>query len=278
MNPLLDLNARPVIGHRGASGLAPENTLQSFALALEQGADALEFDVRVSSDGVPVVLHDSTLARTCDRREPVETLSAQAIAGADAGFHFTLDGGLSWPCRGQQIGIPTVAQVLERFPKTPLLIEVKEVRAAGPLARIIREQGATDRVVVASFLESALEPFRETPEIPTGASRQGILRLWLHAKIGLPAPPSRYQAYAVPDRFRDRIHVPTNRFIRAARRAGCPVHVWTVNDPGRARTLWQRGAAGMITNFPGMMVAERSSLGRLEREGAISRQPSARSD
>ena len=58
MNLLLDPDAHPVIGHRGASGLAPENTLQSFALALEQGADALEFDVRLTADSVPVVLHD----------------------------------------------------------------------------------------------------------------------------------------------------------------------------------------------------------------------------
>lgn len=267
MNLLLDPTARTVIGHRGASGLAPENTLHSFALALEQGADALEFDVRLTSDGVPVVLHDPTLARTCDRREPVETLSAQTLAEADAGFYFTMDGGVSWPCRGRQIGIPTVAQVLERFPEAPLLIEVKEVRAAGPLARLIRKMGAAHRIVVASFLEAALEPFYHEPQIPTGGSRRGILRLWLSATIGLPEPRSRHQAYAVPDHFRDRIHVPTARFIGAARRAGCPVHVWTVDDPGRARTLWKRGAAGMITNFPGMMVAERSSMERMAETG-----------
>jgi len=267
MNPLLDPDARPVIGHRGASGLCPENTMQSFALALEQGADALEFDVRVTSDGVPVVLHDPTLARTCDRREPLATLSAQAMAEVDAGFHFTADGGVTWPWRGQSLRIPTVADVLERFPETPLLIEVKEVQAAAPLAGLIRERGATGRVVVASFLEEALRPFYDPPEIPTGASRNGILRLWLRATTGLPAPPARYRAYAVPDRFRDRIHVPTARFIREARRRGCPVHVWTVDDPGRARQLWNRGAAGIITNFPGMMVAERNSLRRLTAKG-----------
>jgi glycerophosphoryl diester phosphodiesterase len=268
MNPLLDPDARTVIGHRGASGLAPENTLQSFALALEQGADALEFDVRVTSDGVPVVLHDPTLARTCDRREPLESLSAQIMAEADAGFHFTLDGGASWPCRGKRIGIPTVVEVLERFPETPLLIEVKEVRAAAPLAQLIREREATGRVVVASFFEEALRPFFQEPQIPTGASRRGIFELWLRTMTGLPALRPRYKAYAVPDWFRDLVHVPTARFIRAARQAGCPVHVWTVNDPGRARTLWGRGAAGMITNFPGMMVAERNSLKRLTANGS----------
>jgi glycerophosphoryl diester phosphodiesterase len=260
MNLLLDPDAHPVIGHRGACGLAPENTMQSFALALEQGADALEFDVRLAADGVPVVLHDPTLGRTCDRIEPVEALSAAILAEADAGYHFSSDGGATWPFRGRRIGVPTVAAVLERFPETPLLIEVKEVRAAGPLASLIRERGATGRVVVASFLEQALLPFYEAPAIPTGASRRGILRLWLAARTGLPAPRARYRAYAVPDRFRDRIHVPTPRFIRLARRAGCPVHVWTVNDPERAAYLWRQGAAGVITNFPGEMVQKRRAI------------------
>ena len=261
MNLLLDPDAHPVIGHRGASGLAPENTMQSFALALEQGADALEFDVRLTSDGVPVVLHDPTLGRTCDRIEPVEALSAATLAEADAGYRFSGDGGATWPFRGRQIGIPRVAEVLERFPETPLLIEVKEVRAARPLAKLIRERGAEGRVVVASFLEEALLPCYEAPPIPTGASRQGILRLWLAAMTGFPAPGARYRTYAVPDRFRERIHVPTARFIRAARRAGCPVHVWTVNDPERAGYLWGQGAAGMITNFPAEMVQKRRAIG-----------------
>ena len=266
MNILLDPDAHPVIGHRGACGLAPENTMQSFALALEQGADALEFDVRLSADGVPVVMHDPTLGRTCDRIEPVEALSAAILAEADAGFHFSSDGGTTRPFRGRRIGIPKVAEVLEQFPETPLLIEVKEVRAARPLAQLIRARGAAGRVVVASFLEQALLPFYEAPAIPTGASRRGILRLWLAAITGFPAPAARYRAYAVPDRFRDRIHVPTAGFIRAARRAGCPVHVWTVNDPERAGYLWGKGAAGVISNFPAKMV---------EKRRALSLQPSA---
>jgi glycerophosphoryl diester phosphodiesterase len=260
MNLLLDPDAHPVIGHRGASGLAPENTMQSFALALEQGADALEFDVRLSADGVPVVHHDPTLRRTCDRIDPVEALSAAILAEADAGYHFSSDGGTTWPFRGRRIGIPGVADVLEQFPETPLLIEVKEARAARPLAKLIRERGAAGRVVVASFLEEALLPFYQAPAIPTAASRQGILRLWLAAMTRFPAPGARYRAYAVPDRFRDRIHVPTARFIRAARRAGCPVHVWTVNDPERAAYLWGQGAAGMITNFPAEMVQKRRAI------------------
>ena len=216
--------------------------------------------MRLSAEGVPVVMHEPTLGRTGDRIEPVEALSAAILGQADAGYHFSSDGGATWPFRGRQIGIPRVTDVLEQFPETPLLIEVKEVRAARPLATLIRNRGASGRVVVASFLEEALLPFYEAPAIPTGASRQGILRLWLSARTGLPAPRARYRAYAVLDWFRDRMHVPTPLFIRLARRAGCPVHVWTVNDPERASYLWGKGAAGVITNFPAAMVGKRRAL------------------
>ncbi|HET9514113.1 MAG TPA: glycerophosphodiester phosphodiesterase family protein, partial [Gemmatimonadales bacterium] len=64
---LLDPNARPIIAHRGASAEAPENTLEAFRLGLEQGCDAIELDVRLSRDGVAVVIHDPTLMRTTGR-------------------------------------------------------------------------------------------------------------------------------------------------------------------------------------------------------------------
>jgi glycerophosphoryl diester phosphodiesterase len=66
MNPLLDLSSRPIIAHRGASGSAPENTIAAFERAVRQGADAIELDVRLTADGVPVVLHDATLDRTTE--------------------------------------------------------------------------------------------------------------------------------------------------------------------------------------------------------------------
>jgi glycerophosphoryl diester phosphodiesterase len=64
----------------------------------------------------------------------------------------------------------------------------------------------------------------------------------------------------VPDRYRDKLLVPTTRFIHAARRAGRPVHVWTVNDPERAAELWRQGVCGIITNYPALIRAERDRL------------------
>jgi glycerophosphoryl diester phosphodiesterase len=259
MNPLLDPGAHPVIGHRGASGLAPENTRAALELALAQGADALEFDVQCSADGVPVLMHDKSLDRTTAASGLLCERTAAELGALDAGHHFTLDHGGSFPWRGRSLGVPTLAEVLQAFPGVPVLIELKSVDVAEPVRRVLLEHGARERAVLASFLELALAPFREGG-FHTGACRNGILTLWLRSKIGLGAPAGPDEIYAVPDRYREKVHVPTASFIRGARRAGRPVHVWTVNDPARAAWLWRRGASGIITNFPALMLEERKQV------------------
>jgi glycerophosphoryl diester phosphodiesterase len=258
MHPLLHPGRHPVVGHRGAAGSAPENTLAALDFAVADGAEALEFDVRVAADGVPVLLHDPLLDRTTDASGPLAGRSSADLATLDAGYRFSPEGG-AFPWRARGAGVPSLREVLERYPFTPLLVELKVVEAAEPVRRLLLEHGAEDRTIIASFLEGALRPFRDAA-IPTAASRRGITALWLRTLVGLRASRIPDRVYAVPDRYRDRLHVPTPRFIRAAQRAGYPVHVWTVDDPARAAVLWRRGACGMITNFPGRLLAERNRL------------------
>jgi len=259
MNSLLDWRAHPVIGHRGASGMAPENTLASMELALAQGAEALEFDLHLSADGIPIVIHDPHLDRTTAHSGWVRERTAAELAGLDAGYRFTLDEGRSFPWRGRGQGIPALAEILTRFPTVPLLLELKTVEVAEPVREVLLEHAARDRVVVASFLEAALRAIRRGG-FHTGASRRGILALWLRSKLGLDASGPKDAVYAVPDRYRERVRVPTSGFIRAARKAGRPVHVWTVDDPARAVQLWRQGVSGIITNFPALLLAERNRL------------------
>ena len=259
MRTFLDLHTHPVIAHRGASGLAPENTREALQLAVTQGADALEFDVHLAADGVPVLMHDPNLDRTTTGSGLLRTRTAEELGGLDAGYHFTLDRGGSFPWRGRGLGIPTLTEVLESFPRVPLLIELKTVEVAEPVRRLILARNAVDRVAIASFLEAALVPFR-TGGFQIGASRRSNLTLWWRAKLGLPAPAGLVGFYAVPYRYRDRITVPTPRFIAAARRAGRPVHVWTVDDPERAVRLWRLGVSGIITNHPAELLEVRNRL------------------
>jgi glycerophosphoryl diester phosphodiesterase len=251
---LLDLAARPIIGHRGAAAYAPENTVASFLLALEQGADALEFDVRVTRDGEAVVVHDPTLERTTDAVGPVRLHTLKELEQVDAGFRFSPDGGRDYPWRGKGVRIPRLRQVIEDLPAVPLLIEVKEPEAQDAIAGVLRDTGAAARAVLAGSDRRSLQAFRAAP-FHLGASRRDIARLYF--RWGEPDPACR--CFAVPDRFKF-LPVPTRRFVRAAHRRSATVHVWTVDDPALARRLWANGANGMVTNRPDVMVVARSEF------------------
>lgn len=255
---LLDPARHPIIGHRGASGSAPENTIASFDLALAQGAEAFEFDIRLTSDSVPVVLHDATLDRTTDATGPITGRSLAGLQRIDAGARFTPDG-VSFPYRGQGVRIPAFAEVLARYPDVPMLVELKVAEAGEAVRHALLAAGAADRVVVASFQHRAVDPFRQPPFLP-GASRREIADLAVRSFLRLRPRNRGVVLYPVPDRYRGWIPVPTRRFVRNALRQGCPVHVWTVNDVPTAEALWSIGCAGMITNFPGVLRPARDRL------------------
>jgi glycerophosphoryl diester phosphodiesterase len=254
MNPLLDLSARPVVAHRGASGAAPENTIPAFRLAVQQGADAFELDVRLTAEGVPVVLHDATLDRTTDGAGLLQILSLAELQRLDAGARFTMDRGRTYPYRDTAIRVPALAEVLRAFPEVPVMVEVKEVRAQEPVRQVLVEEQAVERCILASEHHAALESFRQPPFIVAASGRE-IGMLYRAVLLGRLPQSVGYQALSVPERYR-RLRVPTRRFVAAARRLGCPVHVWTVNDAPAARRLWDDGVAGIITNFPDRIRAE----------------------
>ena len=227
VNPLLDPSARPIIAHRGASAEAPENTLAAFELALRQGADALELDVRLSRDGAPIVLHDPTLDRTTRLRGAAAAHTAAELRAA---------------------GVPGLADVLSAFPRTPLLLDLKEAAAQLSVRELLLAHGAVNRCVVAGEEAAVLCGFRGTA-FATGACRSDIAALYGRAAIRVPPRRVSYRLLSVPLRHRG-IPVPTRWFVRAAHRLGCPVHVWTVDAPAVARRLWGRGVAGIVTNVP----------------------------
>jgi glycerophosphoryl diester phosphodiesterase len=223
---LLDPAARLVVAHRGASAEAPENTMAAFERAVALGADAVELDVHCSADGQVVVLHDATLDRTTTARGPVAARTAAELA---------------------TLGVPRLADVLAAWPTLPLLVEVKVAAASGALARLLREQRAVERCVVASEHDDAMLPFRAPPFL-AGATRRDIVRLVVAPLLGTPRSPA-YRLLSVPWRHRG-IDVPTAGFIRRAGALGAAVSVWTVDDPTLATQLLARGANGVLTNDP----------------------------
>ena len=233
---LLDPLAHPVIAHRGASGRYPENTLLAFRKARETGADAIEFDVRTSADGVPVVIHDETVDRTTDGTGPVAALPLSALREFNAGM-------------GERI--PTLEEVLDDTGTTPMIIEVKERLAAKAVVEMLQARGGESRSLVGSFDARDLVGFRRAG-VPTTAGRREVAWFWLASRIGAGAVRSQYEAFSVPPRYRG-VRLVDARFVRLARRIGKPVHVWTVDDIPTATQLRVLGVAGIITNLPEQM-------------------------
>jgi len=233
---LLDPDAHPVVAHRGASGTHPENTLLALGAGLRRGAQALEFDIRLTADGIPVVIHDETLDRTTNGSGPVAKVTLTELQELDAG-------------RGERV--PTLAEVLEHFPDTPCIVEIKETRAAQPAREVLARHRAAGRVLVGSFEPGALGPFKAPWH--RAASRRETALWWALSRIGLRPWGRGYEAFTLPEHH-GTLHVVDERFVRRARGARKPVHVWTVDDPAHASQLVALGVSGIITNFPERMV------------------------
>lgn len=257
MNVLGDPTARLVIGHRGDSAHFPENTAPSFDRAVSLGVDAIEFDLRVTRDGVVVVNHDPTVDRTTDGTGAVAAMTLAELRALDAGARFTVDG-KSFPFRGQGISILTFEELLARYPAIPLLIEVKVATAVAGALELIERNGATDRVLIDSTALEAVAPFRGT-RVLTGASMRDVVRLLPRAMLARPPAKLPYSALCIPPWYQG-IRVPVLRLARVARAVGTATHVWTINDPEVAAALWQAGVNGIITDDPGVMLTMRSKL------------------
>jgi len=248
-----------VYAHRGGAALRPENTLAAFDHGLTLGADGLELDVHLSRDGVVVVHHDATLDRTTDATGPIAARSAADLAGVDAGYRFAPDAGV-FPYRGQGWGVPTLRQVLSRYP-VPLIIELKTADPA--LARItvdeIRAAQAIERVTVGSFSYRAVREIRRLePKIATGAAREETRWALYRSWVRWPVRDTAYREFQVPERAGGTTIV-TPRFIDLAHGAGLPVKVWTVNERADIDRLLGWGVDGIISDRPDIAVDARNA-------------------
>jgi glycerophosphoryl diester phosphodiesterase len=253
---LLDPLARPVIAHRGNRAHAPENTIESFRQAVAAGAEAIEFDVRVSRDGELIVMHDPTLDRTTDAVGLVDMRTLAQLQELDAGARFSTDGGWARPYAGRGIRIPTVNEVVDALPSTmPLLIEIKTPNASEPLRRLIAHRGLEKRVIVAGFNRRAIHPLRGAG-LPLGATTSEAVELLLPALRGRQPSRIQYDALCIPPRWRG-VPVPIGAMTRALRGSGKVVHIWTINEPADAQNLWRAGVQGIVTDDPALILAAR---------------------
>lgn len=233
-------SASPFIwAHRGASALAPENTLAAFSLAWDEGADGIELDVHLSRDGIPVVIHDETLERTTDGRGAVSSLRASELRRLDAGRWFA-------PAfAGERI--PLLSEVLDWAGEDlPLNIELKTLRAGEATLRLLKDYPRC-RVLVSSFDQRLLAALRAAePRLPLGFLCDS--RLW---RLVL-----RRALAAGAASFHPRADLVSPALARRVKDAGLALYPWTVDDPERAGRLLRRGASGLFTNRPGALREE----------------------
>jgi glycerophosphoryl diester phosphodiesterase len=253
--------ARPrprVFGHRGAAGVAPENTLPSFALATALGATYLELDVHATSDGEIVVLHDALLDRTTNGAGPVREWRWPDVAALDAGWHFTSDG-RTHPYRGQGVRLPRLAEVVAAHPAQPLNIEIKQ--ADPPIVAatldVLRRGGALERTLLAAEHDEIMTAIRAAvgDEVATGMSVGDVMAFmdrWMRDDWSGYAPPGA--ALQVPPAHGE-IDIVTAATVAAAHRVGLEVHVWTINDAAEIDRLLDLGVDGVMSDFPGLAAA-----------------------
>ncbi len=244
--------SRPrLFGHRGAAGVAPENTLPSFRRAIADGVEYLELDVHGTRDGVVVVIHDPTLARTTDGSGAVRDLSFAELSHFDAGYRFESAG--AHPFRALGVRVPALHELLDEFPDTALNIEIKQADPPiEPLvAALLREYGAAERVVLAAEDHAILERIRAAaPGVATSASYyegREFFERWMAGSFDGYEP--RARALQVPPRIGE-IELATPESVAVAHRFGLEMHVWTINDPAEMKHLLDLGVDGVMSDFP----------------------------
>ncbi|HEX8128320.1 MAG TPA: glycerophosphodiester phosphodiesterase [Pyrinomonadaceae bacterium] len=249
-----------VMAHRGGAGLWPENTLHAFAEAVALGVDVLEMDLHGTADGALVVIHDAAVDRTTNGAGRVSALTLAELKQLDAGYRWTKDGGRTFPFRGKRITVPTLGEILDRFPRARLNIDIKQAQPSlvKPFCRALNASGATARVTVASFSSQTLAEFRrECPAVATSASPEEVFALSadLQAGRGMAggrARPSRI--VQVPELMGGRAWL-TAELVAAAHGEGLEIHVWTVNDEAGMRRMLALGVDGIMTDYPDKLIA-----------------------
>lgn len=256
-------SARPLVfAHRGGCALGPENTLAAFDLGMAAGADGLELDVHLSADGVAVVHHDATLDRTTSASGPLRYRTAAELARVDAGCRYAAGGG--FPFKDQGVGIPTLAEVLDRYPDTRIIVEMKVDAAemGEAVAGDVRRAGAAERVCAAGYGARSTAAARAAlPEMASSACHAEVRLAVYRAWARWPVRRAPYGAYQVPEQ-NGLVAIVTPRFIRYAHEAALKVQVWTVDEERDMRRLLEWGVDGLISNRPDVAVRVRDGSWR----------------
>lgn len=260
-----DINLRPlIIAHRGASAFAPENTLAAFKRAIADGAEGVEFDVRLSADGAAVVFHDADLRRTAGRAEKVSDLTLDELRAIDAGSWFNR----AFPDRADKSfageKIPSLREALDLLNdfRGLVYIELKcrerEVETlAAAVCREIKQSPLLPNIIVKSFRLGAIPEIRR---LCPGAKTAALFAPKIMAIFRKEKHLLKMAEHLRADQLSLHHTLASRKFMKKAEKKEMPVAVWTVNNPRFVRRAVAFGISAVITNDPARLLKKRSEI------------------
>ena len=249
-----------IIGHRGASAHAPENTLAAFQMAIDAGADGLEFDVQIAKDGVPVVIHDPTLDRTGLRTGRVADMTSLELSEVNVGAWFNA----AFPERASPLfereKLPTFGCALEHLKNFGGLIYIELKCTATDFARlaravcdVVRDSPLLPQMIVKSFKLAAIPEVRHhLPRVQTAALFEPKIMDFLRRRKHILTIAREFGAHQIS------LHhsLVTRKFVSLATDANMPVTIWTADDPKWIKRCRKLGVGALITNDPARLLTE----------------------
>jgi glycerophosphoryl diester phosphodiesterase len=257
------------IAHGGGLLIRPAHTLLAYDTALEDGADMLELDIHETLDHVIVVMHDATVDRTTNCTGLIKEMTFVDLRKCDAGYNFTKDGGETYPYRDMGLVVPSLEEVLERYPDTAVNIEIKqsEPSLVDGLVDLVREYEFEDKMVGASFSDEVVAELRAAaPEIATSLGEGESLDFWLKSNADIDpdyVPAGEFLQlpiqYNLEGTIVDVLHP---GFVPRVEEYDMYLHIWTVNDEEEMRWLIEvQGVHGIMTDDPPLLTRVIEELG-----------------
>ena len=253
-----------IIAHRGASALAPENTFAAFQKAIDDGADGIEFDVRLSKDNVPVVFHDSTLQRLAKIENRVSDFTAEELNKIDVGSWFNRVFPRKADDKFSAETIPTLANLFEflRDYKGLLYVELKSRDSTIPalaeaVCNAIRQTNLLPNIIIKSFNLEAVKIAKQLlPEVKTAALFEPKILTILRKKKLILDEAAKYNA----DEISLHYSLATKSFVRRARGNNFSTIIWTADKTVWVKRASDYGISAIITNDPAKLLAERDRI------------------
>ena len=253
-----------IIAHRGASALAPENTLAAFQRAIDDGAEGVEFDVRLAKDGVPVVFHDEKLRRIGRKEGYVSSYTSLELQNLDAGSWFNLKHPNKADDRFSAESVPTMVQLFDFLQSYEGLVYIelkcKNAETAALVETVcaaIENSKLLPSVIVKSFDLEAVRLTKQTiPEVRTAALFAPKIRTILRDKNNLLEKAEKCLA----DEISIHCSLATESFIQKAEKQGFPVTIWTANNSVWVKRSVDLGINAIITNNPAKLLAKKQEI------------------